>query len=475
MLRPIKVVLMAGGKGERFWPRSRPEYPKQFLDMDGTGSLLRRTFDRVKAMVPTADILVATLAQFRDMTLHELPELTESNLILEPQGRDTAASLGLAAVWIEKTAPDAIMIALPADHLVLDETRFRKTLTAAAVAAASDNCLVTIGIRPTRPETGYGYIEVGPAISVCEGLPLHQVLRFVEKPDSARAQQYLDSGDFLWNGGMFAWQVQVLRQEIHSHMPQLHTVLEVLASLPDHASITRALPSYFPTVPKRSIDYGVLEHSRRVLVIPAYFGWDDLGSWATVERVRPKDANGNVVRGEVLTHEATNLIIDGLPGRLIAAVGVHDLIVVDTEDAILVCAKDRAQDVKIVASEASARKSPPPHALPKGVVSEQSWGREIRWATSHLYTARVLEIRAGEKLALRRPASECTLYCQAGQGRVLKRGRWSNFSPGEVLFVPPDAPLDIIAVTSLVLVEVAAPTGEAVETAAVLQRAIGDD
>jgi len=471
MDQPLKVVLMAGGRGERFWPRSRPYFPKQFLDMDGTGSLLRNTYERVRRFLPPQDIMVATLAEFRTLTLQELPELPEENLILEPMGRDTAASLGLAALWIEKSAPGAIMLALPADHLILQEDKFRETLNAAIAAAAAEPNLVTLGIHPSRPETGYGYIQVGPVHAVCEKLPVHRVSRFVEKPDLETARRYVDSGNYLWNGGMFAWQVSVFLQEIRSYMPELAEVLDAIAAAGDHAAMTAALPGLFPSAPKLSVDYGVLERSDRVVVVPAYFGWDDLGSWSTVERVRQKDAQGNVIRGEAVAHDASGLIIEGSSHRLIAAVGVQNLIVVDTDDAILVCAKDRAQDVKKVAALAMDRKVEPLFAPPVGRALDHAWGQEILWANTESYAAKMLEIYAGHQVPLHGKSNPDTFYVQSGRGRLVHEGRSLDVGPGSVFTVEPGTRSVLEGITGLVVVSVGGsvavslPVEEAQETA----------
>lgn len=471
MEQPLKVVLMAGGRGERFWPRSRAHFPKQFLDMDGKGSLLRRTFERLLGLVAPEDVYVATLAEFKELTLRELPELTEANLILEPVGRDTAASLGLAALWLERVDPNTIMLVLPADHMILEEDRFRSTLCAAVAAAAEGSYLITIGIRPTRPETGYGYIKVGPLKGQKEGLPVHQVLRFVEKPDAETAQRYLDLGDYLWNGGMFAWQVGVFRREIANFMPELHNVLEEIGSLPDHAAMTAALPALFPKAPKLSVDYGVMEKSQSVRVVPAYFGWDDLGTWATVERVREKDENGNILRGQVITHDSHGLIVEGNPGRLVAAVGVEDLIVVDTDDALLICAKDRAQDVKKVASQAATAQT-----AVGGRSIQYNWGQAVVWAETENYTARLLQVPKGRVVELSDHAvSLKTVYIQSGKGRFTTTLGSEEVGPGRVLNCEPFSQPQLAALSELQLIEISTPIRHALDSQDAKARLVGAD
>lgn len=354
MISPeVRVVLLAGGGGERFWPSSRPEFPKQFLDLDGKGSLLQKTYQRALGLADARDIFVSTRREYADLVKEHIPALPPENLILEPVGRDTAPGLGLAATMLELQDPTAIMVALPADHLVTEESRFYQTIRAAVGAAAREQALVTLGVHPTRPETGYGYIQVGDMQGEASGLPVHRALRFVEKPDQNTALLYVQSGDYLWNSGMFIWPVGVLREEIRRHLPELDSVLAEVAALKSPRVIETALPELFPRAPRISIDYGVLERSDRVMVVPAYFGWDDVGSWTALSRLRPCDGQGNSARGPVVLHECKDVVIEG-SGRVIAAVGLSDLIIIDTDDALLVCHKEHAQAVKAVSAQAEA-------------------------------------------------------------------------------------------------------------------------
>lgn len=459
-LAHVRVVLLAGGKGERFWPRSTTDIPKQFLPMAGNKSLLRNTFDRIAGFVPVASIYVTTGARYGGLTRQELPELPAENLILEPEGRDTAPSLGLASLWVEQVDPDAIMVALPADHHIIGEGKFRATL-AAAVAAAADGGLVTLGVHPTRPETGYGYIQVGDAVGEHRGLPVHRALRFVEKPDARTAERYLASGDYLWNSGMFVWKVSSLRREIARHLPELHAVLEELAAAGDLEAMRAALPEVFRRAPKISIDYGVMEKSDQVYVVPAYFGWDDVGSWSAVERLRPRDEQGNCLTGDVVAYDSRNLIVEG-GRRVIATVGVSDLIVVDTDEALLVCHKSRAQDVKKVAALAAPFTHPgaPPAALPQpeGQVVEKPWGREIWWAVTDQYVGKLLEVRAGQSLSLQYHERKLeTMFFQSGQARLRLGEEWLDAGPGKVVTIPPGTVHQLVAVTDVRVIEVSTP------------------
>lgn len=440
-----KVVLMAGGKGERFWPRSRADFPKQFLDLDGTGSLIRTTFNRIVNLVSPDSIYVATLAQYRDLTLRELPELPEDHLILEPVGRDTAPSLGLAAVWLQLEDPDAIMVALPADHLITNEAMFLATLEAAIAAAASGPHLVTLGVNPTRPETGYGYIQLGELHDQFRGLPVHKALRFVEKPTREVAERYMEAGDYLWNAGMFVWQVGVFLEEIRLRMPELYEVLQSLSVLGDRQIVAQALPDVFYRAPRLSIDFGVMEHSDKVLVLPAHFGWDDLGSWATVERVRPRDRDGNIIRGNALLYDAKGVIVEGISRRQVAVVGVRDLIVVDTDDAVLVCALDHAQDVKKVASQAEQGSAALEHGQPPGGMTESV--REVLLGS----TTRVLEVSAGHTVCLD-GMGEGTFYLQAGEGSLSSSQGTTEASAGQVITLSAGLDYSFTAGTNAVLV-----------------------
>lgn len=342
---------MAGGRGERFWPVSVPERPKQFLQLTGNGTLLQQTVNRLAQVVPLQDVFVVTGEQFLDVAQDQLPELPAKNFIPEPVGRDTAPCIGLAAVWLEMLDPNALMFVTPSDHYIPDDRRFAVEVEAALRWAEETQGLVTLGIRPDRPETGYGYIEKGEAVGHSSGVGVHRVARFVEKPDRPTAEAYLASGRFLWNAGMFAWSVRTIREEIGRHLPELHAGLENLAASGSREELLARLPEVFPHLPKISIDYGVMERSDRVYVIPSQLEWDDLGSWNAVARHSTPDANGNVLKGNVIAQDCGNVFVQS-GSRLVATLGVEDLIVVETQDAVLICSPERAQDVRKIATSA---------------------------------------------------------------------------------------------------------------------------
>lgn len=344
------AVIMAGGNGERFWPASTPGRPKQFMDLTGTGTLIQQTVERVARVVPLPDIYVVTGEEHVDLAREQLPQLPPVNFIGEPAGRDTAPCIGLAAVWLERVDPNALMLVVPADHYIPDTERFAAAATAALEHAARTRGLITLGMRPDRPETGYGYIEPGEQVA---GGPhsLFRVSRFVEKPDRTRAEAYLADGRYLWNSGIFAWPVSTIRSEIARYLPDLHAGLEQLAAAGDHRAMAERLPELFPRLPRTSIDYGVLERSDRVLVLPGDFRWDDLGSWTALARLHRPDPSGNVLRGRTLVEDCQNLVVESDSG-LVALLGLKDLIVVQTGSVLLIASAERAQEVKRLAARA---------------------------------------------------------------------------------------------------------------------------
>jgi len=345
------VVILAGGSGTRFWPLSRTRTPKQLMSVFGGKSMLQRTVERVLPLSPQR-VMVVTNALQAEETARQLAELGDFpvDIIAEPVGRNTAPAIALAAAIIAARDPAATMLVLPADHYIRNEEEFCRVVTAAA-AAATTGALVTLGIEPTRPETGYGYIE---ADTVPCGGSVYRVRRFVEKPDAVRAAEFLAARNFYWNSGMFIWQVGAIRQELERQMPELAAAIATLAgdTVADGAALKTWIERIYPGIKGESIDYGVMERAENVLVIPASFGWSDVGSWSALPEVIEPAGDGNVaiaVAG-LIAIDATNSLVYG-DGKLAALVGVDGLIVVDTPDAILVCRQDRAQDVKKIVEQ----------------------------------------------------------------------------------------------------------------------------
>ncbi len=346
----IYPVVMAGGSGTRFWPLSRKARPKQFLALATDAPLIVETMSRLKGLATPAGSYVVCGPVHARAVRRLLPRLPAANVLVEPIARNTGPAIGLATLHVQARDPDGVLAVLPSDHHVADVPGFQAVLRRAAEVAQS-GALVTLGIRPTRPETGYGYIRVGEPIDGGAA----RVRAFVEKPDAATAAQYLSSGEYLWNGGIFVFTARSMRDAIAAHMPELSRVLDRIAptvGTPRHAA---ALRKHFPTAPSVSIDYGVMEKARDIAVVPGDFGWSDVGSFAALPEVRPADSDGNVVvgRGAVLVDSAGCVVVGS--GRPLGLVGLRDMVVVDAGDALLVVPRDRSQDVRAVVQSLRAK------------------------------------------------------------------------------------------------------------------------
>jgi mannose-1-phosphate guanylyltransferase len=350
------AVIMAGGGGTRLWPASRRDRPKQLLSL-GTGDepLLAATARRVEAVGARDRIVVVTAANQAAGVRSALPWLATANLLAEPAGKNTAAALGLAAVYLCERDADAVMAALPADHHIADEAAFAQVLQSAFAVAEASDVIVTIGIAPSRPETGFGYLELGAARD--DGA--REVVRFVEKPDAATAERYLAAGNYLWNGGMFIVRASRLLGEIERHMPETHAGLQsIRTALRERgaAAAAEVTTVVYPALPSVSIDYGVMERAADVVTLPGRFGWNDVGAWTALADYRPADRGGNVTVGRVVIHDAERNIVVADGDNLTAVVGVSDLVVVRDGNAVLVLPRERAQDVREVVAELQRRK-----------------------------------------------------------------------------------------------------------------------
>ena len=344
MTAPFCAVIVAGGAGTRLWPRSRRASPKHVLDLEGTGTpLIRAAHDRVAGLAD--EVLVLTEARQESMVLAALPGLTRESLILEPAARGTTSALALAAMELAERDPQTVMMSLPADHIIGAGAAFRTVVKRAVAAARAADSIVLVGLRPTGPSTALGYVEASRPVTAGRVRAL-EVARFVEKPDLERARAYVAGGHHYWNLAMFCFRVGVFLEELAEHAPEHHAgVSRVLQARRrgDEAEAARI----YATLPTDAIDYTVMERSRRLILVPASFRWADVGSWPEVAGILSGDAHGNSVAGDaelIDTHRSLLLA----PGKLVAAIGVEDLILIDTEDAILLCHRSRAQDVKRV-------------------------------------------------------------------------------------------------------------------------------
>jgi mannose-1-phosphate guanylyltransferase len=347
----IYAVIMAGGVGARFWPRSREKNPKQLLEIAGEGTMIQNTLRRLGNFVEPKNVFVVTNKMQKLGVMQQLPQVPPANILVEPVGRNTAPCIGLAAMFVQRLDPQGIMVVLPADHIIQDEAEFVRVLELGASVANASDALVTIGIQPNRPETGYGYIQVRDDAAdsrpsfMKEGV--FQVKTFAEKPNPQMAQQFLESGDFLWNSGMFMWRVDVILAEIQRSLPDLHEQLKMLEPALGTPMFEQNLERAYGMVRSISIDYGVMEKAKSVFVIRGDFGWNDVGSWDEVCRLAPKDECGNFAEGKIIAVNSKNTYVHA-PGKLVATVDVEDLIIIQTEDALLVCKKEGSQDVKEV-------------------------------------------------------------------------------------------------------------------------------
>ena len=339
------ALIMAGGRGERFWPKSRKNLPKQFLSLTNDGkTMIQLTVERILPLVAMEDIYIATNESYRELVKTQLPNLPEQNILCEPVGRNTAPCIGLGAMHIKAKYDDAMMIVLPSDHLIKQKTLFLKTLRNACEVAEMNSNLVTIGITPDYPETGYGYICYDENVSVGQA---YKVAQFVEKPDLETAKTYLESGQYLWNSGMFIWKLSSILDKMEHLMPEMYQSLVAIKDAIGSEQEHSVLASEFAKMRSISIDYGILEHADDIYTVPGSFGWDDVGSWLAMERINPTNEYGNVLSGNLITINTKNCIVQG-GEKLIAMVGLEDLIVVDTQDAILICQKGNAEDIKKV-------------------------------------------------------------------------------------------------------------------------------
>lgn len=395
------AVIIAGGSGARFWPMSREAHPKQFLKIADTKTLIQRTVERVLPLIPIEKCFVATSELHALQTCQQLSEygFNPANLIIEPEGRNTAPAIGLAAAVLEEKGGE-VMAVFSADHLTKDPEAFLQALQLAETAA-NQGYLATLGVKPSRPETGYGYIRQGEWLN--QDKTFCKVEEFIEKPDLATAQEFLKAGGYLWNSGIFLWKVSVILEELKRYAPEIYSgiiaarsCLSVNNGKYDWRVMNQKGRDIFRGLPSISIDYAVMEKSRNVAVIPANMEWTDVGSWSGMDHIAEKDGSGNIFSGDVFSHDCSGSIIQA-ESRLIAVVGLEDIVVVDTPDALLVCKKDRSQDVKKVVEDLkkAGRKEAKTHATVL-----KPWGSYTTLEKGERHLIKRIEVSPGEKLSL---------------------------------------------------------------------------
>lgn len=383
------AVILAGGVGSRFWPFSRELEPKQFLRVVGKRSLLQATVKRLHGLVPDRNVYVVT----NHIYLHEIKNqlhkfnIPEKNIILEPSGKNTAPAIGLCAQLIKRIDEDAILLVLPSDHHITDAACFRNDLRK-AIACAREGLLVTIGIKPTHPSTGYGYIKISKGGGLRQEYQI--VEKFLEKPSLLKAKKYFKDKNFFWNSGIFAWKACVFLNEIKTYLPDLHSYLEMIRTPDD---IKRVWHKIAPI----SVDYGILERSKKIALIPANFYWTDLGSWDALNEVLPKDKKGNIIQADSLDFGSSGICVVSRGNRLISTIGLQNLIIADTPDALLVCSRDRSQDVKKVVDylKKSSRREHMVHTTEK-----RPWGSYTILQQAEGFKIKLIEIAPKKRLSL---------------------------------------------------------------------------
>lgn len=387
-VKNLYALILAGGVGSRFWPFSRILEPKQFINILGNESLLQNTVNRLKGLVRADKIYIITNRSYFYEVKKQIEKFSipDANILLEPEGKNTAPAIGLCARLILKANPRGILIALPADHYIKDMAKFKETIRAAA-NCAQDDLLVTIGIKPKKPATGYGYIKIKNQ-ELKTGH--YKVDKFLEKPSLAKARKYAINKNYFWNSGIFVWKADVFMEEAKAYLPDLFHQLKAINSLED-------IPMVWPKIKPISVDYGIMEHSKRIALVPAYFEWSDLGSWDALQELLPKDKEGNVIQADSIDRDSKGICAFSRANRLIATIGLKDLIIADTPDALLVCNKDKAQEVKEIVDKLklSKRKEHIAHMTDK-----RPWGSFTILQIGEGFKIKLIEIEPKKRLSL---------------------------------------------------------------------------
>jgi mannose-1-phosphate guanylyltransferase len=345
------AIIMAGGIGSRFWPISRTFHPKQFIDILGTGkTLIQNTYDRFLKVCPKENIYIVTNDIYTDLVKKQLPDMADQQILTEPVMRNTAPCIAYGCFKIESLNPDAVIVVAPSDHLILDEPAFSKTIEKSLEAAAEHNCLITLGIKPSRPDTGYGYIQY---TDQSLNNDFYKVKTFTEKPTLEIAKTFIQSGDFLWNAGIFVWSAKAIVKAFGQHLPDMHEIFADARGIYNTDSEKPSIHKSYLQCTNISIDYGIMEKADNVYVLPSEFGWSDLGTWASIYELAEKDYVGNAVipSEKVIMYDSSNCMVNVPAGKLVILQGLHDFIVVESNNTLLICPRDQEQNVKKVVAD----------------------------------------------------------------------------------------------------------------------------
>ncbi|MFH0918390.1 MAG: mannose-1-phosphate guanylyltransferase/mannose-6-phosphate isomerase [Candidatus Omnitrophota bacterium] len=417
------AVILAGGVGSRFWPFSRELEPKQFMKIIGQESLLQATIQRLRGVVdPAHTYIITNKIYFYEVKAQIVKfRIPDKNIILEPEGKNTAPAVGLCAKLISQLDKDAVLLVLPSDHYIKRMENFRKTIKK-AITCAKNNLLVTLGIKPTAPSTGYGYIKVNKKQD-----GYWEVAKFLEKPDLNQAKKYFKNKCFYWNSGMFIWKASVFLDEVKKYLPGLYANLQLINSVDDIGKV-------WPQIKAISVDYGIMEHSKRIALIASNFYWTDLGSWEALSEILPKDKRGNIVSGDTLNLDSQGVCVFSKGNRLVSTIGIKDAIIADTPDALLVCDRGRTQDVKKLVDlmKSLNRKEHLVH-----LTERRPWGSFTVLQQGIGFKIKLIEITPHKRLSLQRHKSRAEHWVVvSGEAKVVSGQKFSLVQSNQSMYIP---------------------------------------